>query len=120
MIQEIYIRQPEDPKYEPDKLDVSDEYEMLYSKILMILSTRKGEILGDPNFGVSLEDRLFSFDVDENDLRTDIFAQIQQYAPESSKFRLKLEIKRFRGSVRDIILLDFTVDGRKSFGVMVK
>jgi len=120
MIQEIYIRPIGDPKYNEDKLDVSDEYEMLYSKILMILSTKKGEVLGDPNFGLSLEEQLFTFDIDEGKLREQVFNQISLYAPESGKFKLKLEIKRFRGSVRDIILLDFIVDGRKSFGVMVK
>lgn len=120
MIQEIYIRPTDDQKYDPSKLEISDEYEMLYSKILMILSTRKGEILGDPNFGVSLEDRLFTFNIDEGKLKDEIFNQISLYVPESGKFNLKLEIKRFRGSVRDIILLDFSVNGRKSFGVMVK
>ena len=120
MIQEIYIRPIDDQKYEETKLEVSDEYEMLYSKILMILSTRKGEVFGDPNFGVSLEDQLFTFNIDEGKLREQIFNQISLYVPESGKFNLKLEVKRFRGSVRDIILLDFIVDGRKSFGVMVK
>jgi len=120
MIKEIYIRDPEDEKYDYKKLDISDEYEMLYSKIMMILSTRAGDVLGDPEFGMSLEDKLFTFDVSEETLKQEIYTQIQKYIPEAGKFDLKIDIKKFRGSVRDIILIDFYIDGRKSFGVMVK
>lgn len=120
MIQEIYTRDPNDPKYDGTRLDTSDQYEQLYTKILMILSTRKGEVLGDPNLGVSLEDKLFVFEINEQELKKEIFSQISLYVPEAGKYNLGLNVKRFRGSVRDIILLDFTIDGRKSFGVMVK
>jgi hypothetical protein len=119
-LQDIYVRQPDDPNFQYNRLDVSDEYEMLFGKLMMILNTRKGDILGDANFGVSLEDRLFTFNIDEETLRTEVFSQIEAYIPEASKFKLKMEIKRFKGTVRDLILLDFTVDGRKSFGVVVK
>lgn len=119
MIQEIYIRQPNDPKFNDKLLDISDEYEMLYSKILMILNTKKGEVLGDPSFGVSLEDYLFTFEVSDSEIQSAIFTQIQTYVDEYKLFNLKLDIKRFKGTVRDIILLDFFVDGRKAFGVMV-
>lgn len=119
-IQEIYIRQPNDPKYKDDVLEFSDEYEILISKILMILNTRKGEVLGDYNFGVSLEDLLFTFDIDDSELESKILNQVRSYIPEAQKFKLQLSIKRFRGQIRDIILLDFIIDGRESFGVLIK
>lgn len=120
MIQEIYTRDPSDPKYDASKLDTGDRYEQLYAKILMILSTRKGEVMGDPNLGVSLEDKLFVFDINEADLKKEIFNQISKYIQDAAEYDLKLQIKRFKGTVRDVILLDFFVNGRKSFGVMVK
>jgi phage baseplate assembly protein W len=120
MIEEIYIRTQDDPKYNETILDHSSELEMLLGKIMMILKTRKGEVLGDPAFGVSLEDYLFTFDVDENRIRREIAEQISIYAPESSIFNIEIEIKRFKGSVRDMILIDFIVDGRKSLGLLVK
>ncbi len=120
MIQEIYTRDPNDPKYDVTKLDTGDKYEQLYTKILMILSTRKGEVLGDPNLGVSLEDKLFVFEINEQELKSEIFQQVAKYIRNHSQYNLKLDIKRFRGSVRDIILLDFLIDGIKSFGVLVK
>lgn len=119
MVKEIYIRQPEDPKFNNDIIDFSDEYEMLYTKIMMILNTRKGEVLGDPSFGVSLEDELFTFETDETTLQSRIFTQIEKYVEEARLFDLKLDIKRFRGTVRDIILLDFFVNGKKAFGLLV-
>ncbi len=119
-IQEIYIRQPEDPKFNATTLDFSDEYEIIISKIFMILNTRKGEVLGDYNFGVSLEDLLFTFEINDTEIETKVLNQIRTYIPESIKFDIKLSVKRYRGEVRDIILLDFIIDGRQSFGVLVK
>lgn len=120
MIEEIYIRTDDDPKYIDTIIEHSNELEMLLGKILMILKTRKGEVLGDPAFGVSLEDYLFTFELDENRIRNEISNQISMYAPESSMFDIKIEIKRFKGTVRDIVLLDFIIDGRKSLGLLVK
>jgi phage baseplate assembly protein W len=120
MIEEIYIRTQDDPKYNENTLEHSSELEMLLGKIMMILKTRKGEVLGDPAFGVSLEDYLFTFNLDENRIRREISEQISIYAPESSIFNIKIDIKRFKGSVRDIILIDFILDGRKSLGLLVK
>ena len=120
MIREIYIRTQDDPKYISTALEHSEEIEMLLGKILMILKTKKGEVLGDPDFGVNLEDYLCTFDLDEERIRKEIFNQITIYIPEAVIFNLKLEIKRFKGSVRDFILLDFVVDGRRSLGVLVK
>lgn len=119
-VQEIYIRQPQDPKFNENTLDFSDEIEMLISKILMILNTRKGDVLGDYNFGVSIEDLLFTFELSDSELETKILNQIRKYVFEAQKFNLELSIKRFRGQVRDIVLLDFIIDGRQSFGVLVK
>jgi phage baseplate assembly protein W len=120
MIKEIYIRTSDDPKYIDTALEHSEEVEMLLGKIMMILKTRKGEVLGDPDFGVSLEDYLFTFELNEERIRSEIFDQIIMYMPEAENFNLKLEIKRFKGTVRDLILLDFLIDGRKALGVLVK
>ena len=120
MISEIYIRNSGDAKYIEDRIQTSDEYEILWSKIYMILSTKKGEVLGDPDFGLSLEELLFTFNIDEIKLRQNIFDQITVYISEASRFNLKLDIKRFRGTARDIIILDFIIDGREKFGIMVK
>jgi hypothetical protein len=120
MIKEIYIRTSDDPKYISTALEHSEEIEMILGKLLMILKTQKGEVLGDPDFGVNLEDYLFTFDLDEERIRKEIFNQIIIYIPESSSYNMKLEIKRFKGTTRDFILLDFIIDGRKSLGVLVK
>lgn len=120
MVKEIYIRTEDDPAYRSDIIDHSSELEIVISKILMILKTNKGEVLGDPGFGVNLENYLFTFDLDEHSIKKEITDQISTYITESKLYNINIELKRFRGTVRDLILLDIIIDGRKMAGVLIK
>ena len=62
---ELYMRPPDDPAYKDGILEVSEEIEILLNQIKMILLTDQGDVLGAPDFGMSLEDMLFSFDANE-------------------------------------------------------
>src|SRR3989304_1417726 len=59
---ERYMRNSDDPNFKDNLLEVSDEIEILISQIKMILLTDQGDILGAPDFGMSLESLLFTFD----------------------------------------------------------
>ena len=61
MIKEIYCRMPSDPNYNGDILTTSDEIERILQQIRVILGTKPGEVLGDPNFGCDLEDYVFAY-----------------------------------------------------------
>ncbi len=82
--------------------------------------TRKGEVLGDPNFGLSLEDLLFEFGFSANELKTAFSQQIAAYLPEASDFDLSLDINFVPGTVRDLAYIDIYVNGTKSFGVVAE
>ena len=72
MIQEIYIRDPEDPNFKINVLDHSDPIESIISKMRMIFGTRQGQVLGDLNFGIGLEDKVFETRVNKIQLEEDI------------------------------------------------
>lgn len=119
-MRDIYIRNEDDPKFNPNILEVSNNLELLISKLFMLLNTREGDVLGDVGFGLNLEDYIFTFDFSEDRLKEEISKKIYIYIPELNEYDFKIEVKRFRGTVRDMVLLDFFIDGRKTVGVLVK
>ena len=120
MIQEIYIRTPEDPNFKLDILDHSDPIESIISKIRMILGTRQGEILGDLNFGIGIEDLVFETRINKLQLEEDIQRQIEQYVVETGKYRIRPSVSFGRTSGYDYCVIDIYIDDEKIFGVLVK
>ena len=60
---DIYIKSEEDPGFRPDQVEVYDELEAVLQQIKMTLFTNKGEVLGEPDFGLQVEKYLFEFSV---------------------------------------------------------
>ena len=59
MIKEIYTRSQNDNLY-VDILEHNNDIESILSQIRLILGTRRGEVLGNYNFGCGIEDLVFS------------------------------------------------------------
>lgn len=120
MGRDIYMRDPEDPYYKSNMLEVNDEIEMVIAQIKMLLFTRKGEILGAPDFGANLEEHLFTFSLNTYSLRTMLMDQTMKFIPLADKYRVTYDIKFAKGTVRDICIIDVNMLGRPVFGVMIK
>ena len=58
MIKEIYTILTSDRNYKL-QLDTNDEIVKILQQIRMVLGTRPGEVLGDINFGLNLNQYLF-------------------------------------------------------------
>jgi hypothetical protein len=120
MLKEIYILNQNEPGYDPNKIEERDSVRVLLQKIKMIMFTRKGDVLGDPNFGMSLEDLLFEFGFSANELRLAFDQQLVAYVPEASSFNLRFDINFVPGTVRDLAYIDIYVNGTKAFGVVAE
>ena len=120
MLKEIYTRNSTDPKFNDEILEHSDELENLLGQIRMIMYTKQGDVLGDTNFGFNLEDQLFLFELNANDIKNKLMEMIQNYCPDARKYNLSIEVQFFKGSVRDACLIDILVDNQKMIGVLVK
>ena len=66
MIKEIYCRMPSDANYKRNGsvIESTSMEENLLQRIRICLGTRKGEVLGDPFFGINLEDYIFDMGPD--------------------------------------------------------
>lgn len=120
MLKELYMRDPSDPLYTPNVLEQSSDLETLLAEIRMIMFTKQGDVLGTYTFGYNLEDKLFLFNLNENELRNSLIESIFYYCPDAKNFDLDLTVQFFKGSVRDVCLIDIFVNRQKSLGVLIK
>jgi len=120
MIQEIYTRSPEDPNFKINVLDHSDPIESIISKIKMIFGTRQGQVIGDLNFGIGLEDLVFETRVNKLQLEEDIKRQIDEYVSESAEYRIRPSVSFGRADGYDYCVIDIFIDDQRTFGILVK
>lgn len=117
MLKEIYCRNESDPGYLPGILETTSPYEALLTKIRMIIFTNKGELLGDPNFGLSLEQMLFEIGANEKQITENFYGQLGIYVPDTVNMPIELKVSFTQGTVRDICYIDIYIDGKKYLGV---
>jgi|694.fasta_scaffold145945_2 hypothetical protein len=107
MLREIYNRDPSDPNYKAEQIEVTDALEACIGKLKMLIFTRKGEVLGDPRFGLNLEDLIYDFNISEKGLRNEIQKYLITYIPDFDILGGTFETKFFQGTNRDIATIDF-------------
>jgi len=120
MARDLYMLSPEDENYKDGVMEITDELRMLVDQIRMILLTKPGEVLGAPEFGVALEEQLFTFSVNEYTLKGMLTDQVQKFCALAEKYQVTFDVKFARGTVRDICLIDTKINGSPVFGVLVK
>lgn len=118
MIKEIVFRDPSDPKYNPNYLETNDKLEAVIAKIKMILYTNRGEVLGEPELGMDLEDYLFEKRIDEKEIRDRFYSQVARFIPER-EYKLDLEISHGTDNIQNYINLYVTINGLKAFGIAI-
>jgi len=120
MISEIYIRNPEDPNFVINVLEHSDPIESIISKIKVIFGTRQGQVIGDLNFGLGIEDLVFETRVNKMQLEEDIKRQIGQYVAESSQYKITPSVSFGKAKGYDYCIIDIFINDTKAFGLLIK
>ncbi len=116
---ELYIKTLGDPNYDPKRVDVENELSQLLIQIETLLFTSSGDVLGNTRFGVDLEQMIYDFQFNEFEIKRVIEDQIEEYCPNSGKYKTKVDINFTRGEVRDIAQINITVDSKYLIGVYV-
>lgn len=119
MLREIYCRQRDDKYADNTILDHSNVYESLLTKIRMILTTERGSVLGDPGFGVNLQQYIFETGVSAKKIEGEIFSQIDQYIPESKDYDIKVNVSLKKGVTYDTGIVDISINGDKLMSMLV-
>jgi hypothetical protein len=108
-MREIYNRDPLDPNYNPFQIETTDPVEICVGQLKMLLLTNKGEVLGDPKFGMNLEDLIFNLELSESSIRKEMDLFLTTYIPLFRKLGGSYTLKFFEGTQRDIATVDFTI-----------
>ena len=116
---EFYVKSVNDPNFQVDKLQQDDELSILLTQLETILFTNKGEVLGDPNFGASLEEYVYELRYNEFLLKRAITEQIEFYVPLASKYNVDVDVDFSVEVDRFVAFIDITVDSTFKLGVYV-
>jgi len=117
-IRDFYSRTEDDPKYKDGVLENSDELEECIAQIKMALLTNKGEVLGEPGFGLEVNKYLFDFEIDPFKLSNDANTLIENYVTGSSKYDIGIKPSKYTDDKeRDIFVLGVNIEGEDPFGI---
>jgi hypothetical protein len=117
---DIYLRIPTDPNYDPNQIEVDEDFFNFYQEIEHILTTQKRSVLGDPNFGADLESYVWS-EASSSEVSAALNKEIADYCPEYiGKIDYNIDVTFFEGETFDYMLVDITLDGTKVLGIKVR
>lgn len=120
MIRDIYNRSPKDPNYVYGLLEHSDPIESIISKIKILFGTTQGQILGDLNCGVGLEDLVFETRINKLELEEKIKTQISQYIDEAKDYKIEPRVSFGKAEGYDYCVIDIFINDRKVVGILVQ
>ena len=85
MLRDLFIREPESPKFQNREVEVTSREDIIIQKVLVLLHTNKGEFIGDPDFGCGIEEYLFETNPSAAAIQSEIERQISMYIAEDSR-----------------------------------
>lgn len=110
-ILDFYILYPGHPRYESANLIEDDLIRIIIQKYEMIIFTIKGDVLGDPDFGASLEELLHTTLLSNVAVEERVRSQIDIYIPElqGTKYTLRVEFIQDNTDFREVMIIYFQI-----------
>ncbi len=118
---DIYNRLATDQSYTPI-IETEDETEQLLSQIKMVLGTMRGDVLGDPTFGVNIKQYLFNMSYNKEEIEKMITtALISSISYDQTKFTVNIEVDfgKDHTNASDYAVINVSINQRKCLGVMI-
>lgn len=118
---DIYNRLATDQSYAPI-IETEDETEQLLSQIKMVLGTMRGDVLGDPTFGVNIKQYLFNMSYNKEEIEKMITtAIISSISYDQTKFTVNIEVDfgKDHTNASDYAVINVSINQRKCLGVMI-
>jgi hypothetical protein len=120
MVKDLYVRNPSDPNYVYGIYEHNDPIEAIVTKIKMIFGTIQGQVLGDMNFGVGLEELVFQTRINKTELEEKIKSQITQYISEAAAYSIRPQVSFGRTDSYDYCVIDIFINEQKTIGILIK
>ena len=98
------------------KITLSDTYKSINECLGILLRTRKGELLGDPDYGCNLLERIFMYNglIVEQLIREDILDAVSKYEPRINMTSNNIIIEQDVRTVRIYIQYEIKTSGERN------
>lgn len=116
---ELYIKAIGDPNYRNDQMESDEEIQMMLTQIETLIFTNKGDVMGDPEFGLNLEDYVYSFMYNDDMLKGVVGNAISRYVPLSTKYPVNVDVLYTAESDRNAVYIDIIIDNRYGIGLYI-
>lgn len=119
---DLYFKMDTYPYYDADEIETNNRVEMLLQCVEMILTTPKGSVLGEPDFGMNLDSYIWSMSKSSSNIKQDAMFQFQSYISQETwnGISLDVDVNFIKGEIWDSIILDILIDGTKVAGYAVE
>lgn len=92
-MRELYVQSDTEAAFQNYYIDEMNPVNIVKQKIRMILLTNKGDVLGEPLFGVGLENYVFELEDVKEQLIAEINEQIEKYIGEdSTEYDIRVDV----------------------------
>lgn len=119
---DFYFRSTTDPNYISGVFESKNDIENTITQVRMTILTKKGEVLGEPMFGLDATKYLFEFEGYPIDLlEKEASEQIQNYVMLAKKYEIVPTVFNL-DDVSDMFKvglgLDISINGKRSFAAL--
>ena len=107
------IRWKGHPKFNTNKVIEDESVEVIVQKLELLLFTNRKEVLGTAGYdlGSDIEYLLWETKIPNSIFKEKIERQINTYIPELNLMGYEFELSLYEGDWRDILSLDFSIQG---------
>lgn len=102
-------------------LEINDSLTAFKQQIEMLLFTKPGDILGEPEFGIDLESYIHEVTLNEYDLKQIINTQIKKFCPLAQNYNYNIDIffATSETTNKDSALINIIIENNTVLGVIV-
>ena len=123
MLREIYCRMPSDKNYIRGKIEIHDQIEYILQQIRVCLGTNPGDVLGAEDFGIDLNQYVFSMSFNQTEVKNKISELINQYVDyDRTKYVIDIDVNygHDRYNACDYAVINISINQQKMLGVLVR
>lgn len=116
---EFYIKEVNDPNYDDNMFEVDDNIGLLMTQLETLLFTPKGSILGNLEFGLNLEDYVYSFTYNDTMLKNVVESAITNNIPLSNQYPIDVNVEFLSREERNMVVIDITINSKYGISLTI-
>lgn len=117
---DVYVKSVEDNDFKEDQIDVRDPLYIFLNQLRNLFSAEPGVVMGASEMGIGLETLVYEYSMNPKTLEKVILGQIHTYCSYHVNFKIDINIKFAKGTIRDVVFIDILVDQVKRLEIRLK